>query len=103
MFEIGHDETNVARGRYEGLDFSELVYADDTALITKNANVLDTKYEDNTFDLIICCQFLHHVHEDGFKPYIKEYYRILKHNGVLVILEPSNFYPFYWVITQRIN
>jgi len=40
LFEIVHDEVNLKRGTVEGLDYNELVYADDTALLTNNANAM---------------------------------------------------------------
>jgi len=41
MFRDIHDELDLRRGRLEGLDFSELLYADDTALITNNVNAMN--------------------------------------------------------------
>ena len=35
IFEDVHDGLNLIRGHVEGLDFSELLYADDTVLIVK--------------------------------------------------------------------
>ena len=36
LFEEIHDDANMTNSQLDGLDFSELAYADDTALITKN-------------------------------------------------------------------
>jgi hypothetical protein len=41
LFEEVHDEINVKRGTVEGLDYTELVYADDTALITNNVTTMN--------------------------------------------------------------
>ena len=35
LFEEIHDDANMTNSQLDGLDFSELAYADDTALITK--------------------------------------------------------------------
>ena len=36
LFEEIHDDANMTNSQLDGLDFSELAYADDTALITTN-------------------------------------------------------------------
>ena len=41
MFRDIHDELNLGRGRLPGLDFTELLYADDTALLTNNLNAMN--------------------------------------------------------------
>ncbi len=41
MFRDIHDDLNLTRGKMDGLDFTELMYADDTALITNNANAMN--------------------------------------------------------------
>ena len=41
LFRDIHDELNLTRGRLPGLDFTELIYADDTALVTANANAMN--------------------------------------------------------------
>ena len=66
-------------------------------IITKESDILFSGYEDETFDVIVCSQFLHHVHTVGLEPFIKEYYRLLRGGGTLAILEPSRLYPFSWV------
>ncbi len=38
MFRDIQDDLNLTRGKMEGLDFTELMYADDAALITNDAN-----------------------------------------------------------------
>ena len=41
LFRDVHSELNMSRGKLEGLDFTELIYADDTALITNNVNAMN--------------------------------------------------------------
>jgi len=41
MFRDVHSELNLQRGRLKGLSFTELLYADDTALVTNNANAMN--------------------------------------------------------------
>ena len=40
LFEEIHSDTSMINSRLDGLDFSELAYADDTALITKTADAM---------------------------------------------------------------
>ena len=46
-------------------------------------NILD--YNDHSFDIITCILTLHHV--ENLDILIKEIYRILKHNGILILIE----------------
>ena len=41
MFRDIHSELNMSRGRVQGIDYTDLLYADDTALITSNANAMN--------------------------------------------------------------
>lgn len=62
-------------------------------MITKSGDILTSGYEDNTFDLIVSTFFFHHLLKIGFVPFLKEFYRILKPGGKIVILDFSVFYP----------
>lgn len=89
----GGQNTSYFKGKVEaieGIDISE----EQVALYNKNhpyavgrcGSILDTKYEDNQFDLIVI-ESLHHLH-----PYvnagIEELKRILKPGGYIFIWEP---------------
>ena len=41
MFDDINRETNLESGRLQGLSFTELLYADDTALLTNNVNAMN--------------------------------------------------------------
>jgi ubiquinone/menaquinone biosynthesis C-methylase UbiE len=43
------------------------------------------KYQNNSFDIITCILTLHHV--ENLENFIKEIYRILKNNGILILIE----------------
>lgn len=80
-----------------GIDISNIAISQCPKIINaKKGDILQSGYENNSFDVIICSQFLHHVHEVGFSPFLEEFYRILR-GGVLAILEPGSMYPFSWV------
>jgi SAM-dependent methyltransferase len=91
---------NVFKGVKEihGIDISPVcLSACPKAIVTKEADILFSGYADLSFDVIVCSQFLHHVHAIGFDPFIHEFYRLLQKGGTLAILEPSNLYPIGWV------
>lgn len=51
-------------------------------------------FKDNSFDKAVMSEVLEHVDND--KKVLREVYRILKPNGILVISVPSINYPFFW-------
>lgn len=51
-------------------------------------------FKDKSFDKIVMSEVLEHVEND--EQALKEVYRILKPNGILVISVPSINYPFFW-------
>jgi len=83
-----------------GIDISTIALSKcPNIIIKKEGDILRSGYEEKSFDIIICSLFLHHVHEIGFKPFIKEFFWLLRDGGILAILEPSSMYPFSWVTT----
>jgi len=56
-------------------------------------DILETGYSSEKFDLVASPLFFHHMVKYGFEPSLKEFYRILKPKGKLVILDFSIFYP----------
>jgi SAM-dependent methyltransferase len=84
-------------------EFSDKIYGVDLSPIAikscpdsmevKEADILESGYPSEFFDLIASPLFFHHLISIGFYPFLKEFYRILKPGGKLIILEPSIFYP----------
>ncbi|MHA1671601.1 MAG: class I SAM-dependent methyltransferase [Promethearchaeota archaeon] len=84
-------------------DFSDKIYGIDLSPIAikkcpdsmdvKEGDILESGYPSEFFDLIASPLFFHHLLSIGFYPFLKEFYRILKPGGKLIILEPSIFYP----------
>lgn len=68
----------------------------------KVGDILYSGYSDETFDLIASPLFFHHLLKIGFEPFLKEFQRILKNGGKLVILEPCLLYPLN-LITRPIK
>lgn len=62
---------------------------------TREADILRSGYADNSFDVVICAQFLHHIHAVGFASFLQEFHRVLKPGGTLAVLEPSCLYPIW--------
>jgi SAM-dependent methyltransferase len=88
---------NVFTGVQEvhGIDISPICLAAcPGSIIAKEADILFSGYTEQSFDVVVCSQFLHHVHAVGFDPFIREFYRLLQKGGTLAILEPSRLYPF---------
>lgn len=92
-------------GDYKYLkQFGEEIYGIDIApmatkqcphkMIVKTADILESGYPDAYFDIIASPLFFHHYSINvGFNPFLKEFFRILKPEGVLIILDFSIYYP----------
>lgn len=64
------------------------------------ADILDAGFPDQHFDVIVSPLFFHHMREFGFARFLNEFNRMLKPGGLLVILEPSLWYPLNIVSRQ---
>ena len=88
----GH-EIKYLQGLYNevhGIDISERALGQCPAnIVTRKADILQSGELEESFDVIICPLFLHHVHKVGFVPFLEEYYRILRVGGTLAIHEPG--------------
>ena len=83
-----------------GIDISNIALSKcPNIIIRKEGDVLQSGYEDKSFDIIVCPLFLHHVLDVGFEPYIREFFRLLRRGGTLAILEPSSMFPCSWITT----
>jgi SAM-dependent methyltransferase len=81
-----------------GMDISSVALQNcPNSIIKKEGDLVESGYRDDSFDVIICSLFLHHIGKIGFDPFLKEYYRILRGGGTLAILEPNSLYPLSWV------
>jgi len=77
-----------------GIDLSPVgIKSCPDSMITKNGDISNSGYPDETFDLIASTLFFHHLVKIGFHPFLKEFYRILKPGGKIAILDFSVFYP----------
>jgi SAM-dependent methyltransferase len=80
-----------------GIDISPISLAQCPSVIeTREGDILHSGYPDGFFDVVVCSQFLHHVHSVGFVPFLREYNRVLRSGGTLGVLEPSALFPVFW-------
>lgn len=86
-----------------GIDLSEIaVRVCPPGMKVKVGDILQSGYMDNEFDAVASPLFFHHFRKYGFDNFLKEFYRILKPGGKIVILEPNIFYPLN-LITRPIK
>ncbi len=80
----GH-EIKYLQGLYSevhGIDISERALGQCPAnIVTKKGDILQSGETAESFDIILCPLFLHHVHKVGFSPFLEEYYRLLRRGG----------------------
>lgn len=85
-------------GEFYGIDISQKAIDMCPASINKKVgDICESGYEADYFDAIASLLFFHHLHKAGFEPYLTEFRRILKNEGLLFILEPGNLYFFSWL------
>lgn len=70
----------------------ELLYEKKIKFVTGDLHKIP--FVDKSFDKAVMSEVLEHVEEDT--QVLREIYRILKPNGILVISVPSIDYPFFW-------
>lgn len=58
--------------------------------IVADASILP--FEDNSIDIIFCKQFIHHI--ENYKSIFKEINRVLRKNGIFLLIEPTKRYKF---------
>lgn len=74
--------------RSSGMEYHPVDLSTENSLSEEIVDIQDIPYEDNYFDLIYCSNVLEHVPDD--KKAMKELYRVLKPNGMALILVPIN-------------
>jgi ubiquinone/menaquinone biosynthesis C-methylase UbiE len=79
-------------GNYYGIDpdlkrvnFAKRIYPDYTFNVFKKDKI---PLEDYSVDIILIVAVLHHIHPEQMGTYIKEFRRVLKPNGGIVVIEP---------------
>jgi dTDP-4-dehydrorhamnose reductase len=93
----------LAEARYHsyGIDISEEAIKFGRLQGRKNLEVLDShkvNYPDNTFDAIVTLDVLEHLEDEEWA--LKEMERILKPDGVLVVMVPA--YKFLWGVQDEV-
>ncbi len=82
---------------FYGIDLSPLSLAacreSHPEIVTREGDILESGYEEGFFDLVASFLFFHHLHQVGFTPFLREFHRILRDGGLLVVLEPSALSP----------
>lgn len=57
-------------------------------------SVLDIPFDDNSFDVAVCCQVLEHLPFESFVPALREMYRVTKNHLVLSLPDLRFFWGF---------
>lgn len=65
-----------------------------------HASIYDLPFPNETFDAVIMSEVLEHLHDDVLA--LREAFRVLKPDGVVVITVPNANYPFLWDPINRV-
>lgn len=80
----------------KSVSFSKKRFARSKAMTFRVADAHNLPFENNTFDAVYCLETLEHV-EDPIRV-IKEMYRVLKDEGYVVVLVPSENWLFKFIV-----
>lgn len=75
------------------IDFAKRLYPDYNFDILQENKI---PVDDNSFDYIFLISVLHHISSESLKDYIQEFYRVIKENGKIIIIEPCFFERSYF-------
>lgn len=64
-------------------------------------SVLDLPFADNTFDIVLSSEVIEHTTDPDLA--IKEYHRVLKQGGIMVLTTPNKFWYFSLWIANLLN
>lgn len=78
----------------KALEEAKLLLSNNESINFVTGDMHKMPFKDNSFDKTVASEVLEHVEND--EQVLKEIYRILKPNGILVISVPSVNYPFFW-------
>lgn len=102
---------------YTGLDFYGIEpEIEDNHSLYSEIRILkgysyDIPFPDNTFDIITVISVIEHVEPDLIEKSMREFYRVLKENGIIVIqmpnmlfpIEPHSILPFQQFLPKKIG
>jgi len=61
-------------------------------------NIFKTHFKDRTFDIVFLGYVLHHFSENEIVEILKEAYRVIKENGIVISVEPNLYNPLNFLI-----
>jgi ubiquinone/menaquinone biosynthesis C-methylase UbiE len=79
----------------ESLQIAEKESAHLSQVKFRKGNLLNLPYSDKSFDVSLCINVFHHIHEDDHYIVLKEISRITKHHLIIEIKNNNNFYYRY--------
>lgn len=77
-------------GDVVGVDISDeaLKFAQKRGKVIKG-NIMDLKFENETFDLVVCMDVLYHTWVEDETKALEQFHRVLKKGGLLLVREPA--------------
>ncbi|WP_249930981.1 class I SAM-dependent methyltransferase [Paenibacillus polymyxa] len=67
------------------IDYAKRLYSHHAFQVFNSNNL---PFDNESFDYILIIAVLHHISSDEISSYMKEFQRILKPNGTIVVMEP---------------
>src|SRR3989344_2071431 len=84
-----------------GIDINEVylqkarqIARDNKKVVLKQGSIYKIPYPDNHFDCVVCSEVLEHLDDDSAA--LKELYRVLKPQGLLLVTVPHYRFPLIW-------
>jgi SAM-dependent methyltransferase len=80
--------------KFVGIDISPKA-REASAEETHIGDIRQMPFDSGSFDVAVATLFFHHVADEGFAEYLKEYARVLRPGGALIAMEQSMFHPLF--------
>jgi SAM-dependent methyltransferase len=84
------------KAEFVGIDISPKA-AESSNEETYVGDIRQMPFDEASFDVAVATLFFHHIADEGFTEYLRQYERVLRPGGALIAMEQSRFHPLFMI------